>query len=163
MKWMEDYTTQMFDKRKWDTPYNEWHSDDFVFVKPDGSAITSGGADAWKEILTMVAPFTAHRHRPFFGTAVETDYGWLMIGLGHVYVNLVGPPASGEKKVKDPEGNEWDLTFPGAYRGEFVKDGKGGIKMRRSEIISDTWPVASRLLKRGVMKVEDGELQPQQG
>jgi hypothetical protein len=163
LKWMEDYTTQMFDKRKFDTPYNEWHSDDYVLVKPDGTEITSGGADAWKEVQAIFAPFTAHRHRPIFAVVVETDYGWLMIGQAYVCGNLVGPPASGEKKAKDPDGNEWDLVYPGAYRFEYVKDAQGGIKMRRSEIMTDTWPVASLLLKRGVMKVEGGELQPQQG
>jgi hypothetical protein len=80
-----------------------------------------------------------------------------MIGQAHVYATLPGKPADGEPpKVKDGKGKEWDVSVPGAFHFEYRKDDSskhGGFKLQKTEIMSESLPIAMMLVKRGVIQL----------
>jgi hypothetical protein len=52
MKWMNSYT-KMVDRKVWETePWQDWHTDDYVLIKSDGTKI-SGGEAAWKALAEI--------------------------------------------------------------------------------------------------------------
>lgn len=132
MKFMEDYTTGIIDTRSWDTPVADWHTDDFVLNKADGSS-APGSQAAWNALQEVYGPFTANLHHPSYLVCHETEKGWTMIGQATLYVTLVGPAGADEKKVKSPNGKEWDVAIPSAFRFDYVKTEKG-IRLARTDI-----------------------------
>lgn len=110
MNFMEDYTRNAIDSRKFDAPHSDWHSDNYSYLKSDGTDIKSGGKDAWAGVGATYAPFTAHIHQPLFLMCIETDYGYEMQGQAWVFANFPGDVSAGEQKHKDGrEGKEWDM------------------------------------------------------
>lgn len=154
MKWMEDYTLNFNKRGGWDQKRNDWHSEDFTLVKPDGSVHT-GHENAFEQSKSMYGLFTSEFHEPYFLVCWETGTGWEMLGQAYFYANCVGESAVGEKKVKDLQGREWDVKIPSAFLFKYLKkDGAahGGIELGRCEIMSDSLPAVQILMQRGVIK-----------
>ena len=81
-----------------------------------------------------------------------------MLGQATAYAVLPGKPAADEVKVKDNiHGLEWDIALPAAFKFRYVRDSRGpdGILMSRTELMSDSGVALKKLLKRGVLKVEN--------
>ncbi|OCL07283.1 hypothetical protein AOQ84DRAFT_355054 [Glonium stellatum] len=156
MKWMENYTVNVVDAKKFDLPATQCHTDNFVLQKSDGTVIK--GADAgWEAEKQIYNQFVAHSHEPQALMCCETESGWQMIGQADVYVMLPGTAGPDEKKVKSKSGKEWDAVIPAAYQFEYVKDASGqdGIKLSSAKIFSDPLPALTLLLKRGVVTPQD--------
>ncbi|MCJ1303633.1 hypothetical protein MMC08_006443 [Hypocenomyce scalaris] len=156
MAWMESYTLGIIDAKKFSTPYNYYHGDNFSFQLSNGT-IVQGGAAAWEAAAQVYAPFPAHLHEPSYLLATESASGWKMLGVANVYFALPGPP-SAEAKVKDLSGKEWDVVVPSSFHFEYEKSDKakeGGIVLKSTKIYGDTAPVLVRMLKQGLVKPED--------
>lgn len=149
MKFMEDYTTTIIDKRAWDTTVSDWLTDDFVLNQADGNTVHGGDA-SFKAIQQIYGPFTTNLHYPGLLVCFETETGWTMMGQAHLYADLVGAAGEGEKKVKDASGKEWDVSIPSAFLFDYVKTEKG-IRLSRTDIHGDSLPAVQILMKRGVM------------
>jgi hypothetical protein len=113
VKFMEDYARNCVDTRSFDTPYSDWHSDDYSLLKLDGTEI-KGGKDAWAGVGATYAPFTGHHHQPIFVSCIKTAYGYEMIGQAWVFANFPGASSAGEQKQKDNQGKEWDMKARGS-------------------------------------------------
>lgn len=103
----------------------------------------------------MYQPCTSELHDPYNLITWETNDGWEMLGQAYFYANLSGEATSGEKKVKDQSGKEWDVKVRSAFRFLYVKKegaAHGGIELKRTEIMSDSLPVVQILMARGVIK-----------
>lgn len=154
MKWMEDYTLNFNKRGRWEDKRNEWHTEDFSLVKPDGSEF-KGHEVAWEQSKSMYNFFTKEFHEPYFLVCWEIDDGWEMLGQAYFYANCIGESVAGEKKVADLQGREWDVKIPSAFRFIYVKrDGAahGGIELKRCEIMGDSMPGVHILMQRGVIK-----------
>lgn len=79
-----------------------------------------------------------------------------MTGNAWAYVNLPGQSSAGNK-IKDLEGQEWDMRVPGGFHFVYAKDDSkaGGIGLKSTKITSDSGPVVVELLKRGVIGPKD--------
>lgn len=121
---------------------------DFSLGTSDGRLI-KGLDDAWAELQKIYGPFKAHKHDPEFLVTFDSDDGWRMIGVAQVYFNLGGPGNA----VKDPQGQSWDGSGPGAFQFHYVKDGEG-IKLKQSKIFSDKTPALKFLLEAGALNGE---------
>ncbi|OCK75302.1 hypothetical protein K432DRAFT_362330 [Lepidopterella palustris CBS 459.81] len=156
MKWMENYTINVIDAKKFDIPATEYHVPSFTLQKSDGTII-EGAEKAWASNKETYAPFPAHMHEPQYLFCTETENGWQMMGRANLFVELPGQPGTGEKKVKSVSGKEWDAVMPSAFHFEYVKDKDGvdGIKLAKTEIFSDPFPALRLMLKRGVIKPEN--------
>ncbi|KAJ9610008.1 hypothetical protein H2200_006338 [Cladophialophora chaetospira] len=157
-KWMESIVRNIFDPHKWDTPYSDiYTSDDFILLKPDGTEV-KGGERAWAEVAQLFGPLTSQKTIPFHLISTETDYGWEMVGLANIFGNLPGNPAEGEAKDQDQYGQEWDVKMSGGFRFQYKKvEGAkyDDILLQRVEIFTDSGPVVSKLVRRGVLKASD--------
>ena len=154
MAWMETYSKTVIGPMKWDTPYSDYHTEDFTFVRPDGVEFR-GGEVAWAALAAYWGQFTAHKHDPQYANCVETEYGWEMIGEAIIYADLPGVPAEGEVKVKDRQGKGWDVRIPGGFRFQYKKEADAkdrGIKMQRTDLMSDSGPVWRILSRRGAFQ-----------
>ena len=79
-----------------------------------------------------------------------------MIGQAWLHANLPGEPKTGERRVKDLSGKEWDVKIPGGFHFVYVKQEGAphdGIVLARTEIMSDSMPAVQILMARGVMKM----------
>lgn len=134
-------------------PYTQYHTNDFVFTKSDGTVLPPGEA-SWKGWLEGYAPFTEHLHEPRYCCVYERDGGWEMMGVAHIYANLAAP---GEKTKKDSSGRQWDVFVPGAFRFNCVADPSGpkGLKVKSMTLYGDGAPVVGEMIKRGMVKPED--------
>jgi hypothetical protein len=155
MKFMEQYTL-MFDRRGYnDGPYNDWMTDDSELTKGDGTHFT-GGQNCWDASKEVYAPFKEYFHCPYYVVVTELDGGgYEMIGQAHVYGDLAGERQAGEpEKVKDPRhGRMWDVKIPGAFRFQYVKGGKNGWLLKRTDLHVDNMGAGMILVKRGVIKL----------
>jgi hypothetical protein len=156
LKWMEWYTKEIIDARKFDeySATDAGHTPDFVFQKSTGEVI-SGADKAWAGVKEVYAPFSAQVHDPQFLVSWETENGWEMFGIADLWYNLAAPPSEGEKRVKGIHGEEWDGVLPSAFKFNYVKGGKHGVQLARTEVYSDPSAALVRMLKRGMVKPED--------
>ncbi len=92
MAWMETFTRGQIDGKKFSTPYNDYHADDFSFQLSNGTVV-HGGADAWAAVAQLYAPFQAHLHEPSYLLVTERESGWNMLGVANVHFELPGPPS----------------------------------------------------------------------
>ena len=155
MKWMEDYTIAFNARSNWGEKTSDWHSSDFILVKPDGAEI-KGEEESFKHAKSMYEPFTKEFHEPYFLVCWDTNEGSEMIGQAYLFANCPGNPSEGEQKHKDGQGREWDVKIPGGFHFWYVKKqgaAHGDYEMGRTEITSDSFPAVQLLLKRGVMKL----------
>lgn len=146
----------VLEQADWKMPYTEYCHPEWTLAQANGT-VTHGAHESWAALKELYGNFTAFQHEPAFIIIWETEAGWDVIGLANVFVNLPGGSAQGEQKVKDVKGREWDLSAPGAFRFQYVKDDKakhGGILLKRTDIFSDSGPAVVTLLKRGVLKPE---------
>jgi hypothetical protein len=154
-EWMEQFTHAFNARSNWDQAYSDWHTSDFTMIKPDGT-VHHGNEEGFKQIKALYEPFTNEYHQPYFSIWYEIDEGYEMLGLAHLYGNLVGEPGADETKYEDDQGRQWDVKIPGAFRFAFRKTDKaahGGFEMSRAEILSDSMPAVMILSKRGVLKM----------
>jgi len=150
--WMQDHE-QAFDFGDMKSKgYSPWLTDDFSFTKPNGETI-SGGAPAWAALLELYSPLTEHYHEPRWGMIWETENGYILAGCAIMYGNF---PVPGEKKYKDLKGREWDVSGPGAFHFEYVKDPSGpkGMKMKSQKIYANVLGLAAGMVKRGMITPE---------
>lgn len=153
--WFERYTTEFFDGRNYEpAAINKWHTSDFTFVGWDGVP-HSGREKAWEAIRALfLGPFTASLHSPMASAIVPLDdveaggkgKTWAMLAYANAYFDLKGQVDGKEKgkKVKSPDGKEWDLVTPSAYKFYFVEgteEGNGGIALSKTEVFCDTAPL----------------------
>jgi hypothetical protein len=134
-------------------PYTQYHSNDFVFTKSDGTVLPPGEA-SWKGWLEGYAPFTEHLHEARYCCVYERNGGWEMMGVAHIYANLVVP---GEKTKTDLSGHQWDVVVPGAFLFTCVADPSGpkGFKVKSMTLYGDGTPVVGEMIKRGMVKPGD--------
>jgi hypothetical protein len=151
--WMFDYE-EAFDWGDMKSgPSSAWHTDDYSFTKPNGET-TTGGEPAWKALLEMYAPLTGHFHEPRWLVIWKTDTGYTMVGQATMYGNF---PVPGEKTKKDLQGRLWDVSGPGAFHFEYVKDPTGpkGIKMKSQKIYVSGIGLALGMVKRGMVTADE--------
>lgn len=154
MNWMENYTKDVVDARKFiDSAPDEWHTSDWTLQKSTGEQFKCTDK-AWAALKETYAPFAEHVHDPQFLVCWEMEKGWGMLGIARLWWNLQAPPSGGEKKIMGHGGKEWDGVTPGAFFFEYVKSGKNEIKLARSEIFSDPSAALVAMLKRGMLKPE---------
>jgi len=134
-------------------PYTVFHTDDFTFTKTDGTTLPPGEA-SWKGWLEIYAPFTEHYHEARQVCVYERNGGWEMVGSANIYANLQVP---GEKTKTDLTGRKWDITSPGTFVFNCVKDPSGpkGFKLKSTTLFGDGVPVLREMMKRGMVKPED--------
>lgn len=150
--WMQDHE-EAFDHGDMKSgPHTTWHTDDFSYTKPNGETI-SGGAPAWAALLEMYAPLVDHYHEPRWGVIWETENGYILAGSAIMYGNF---PVPGDKKHKDLKGREWDVSGPGAFHFEYVKDPSGpkGMKMKSQKIYANVLVLAAEMVKRGMITTD---------
>jgi hypothetical protein len=150
---MEDYTRHYFDDRQFEqgVPASEHHTEDFTLQKPDGTII-KGRDEATKANQEMYTVFAKHHHIPDFFICWETDYGWEMTGVANAYFKLNG---LGEGSVTDEEGGKgWHGYGPGSFQFQYVKDGSGKIKLRKTRIFSDSGPAVKLMLQNNLINAE---------
>jgi hypothetical protein len=160
MRWMESFT-RAWDSREWaidPSVSSKWFTSDFALTKADGTS-TVGVEKGINVLRETYGALTGHLHEPYYVVVNETNNGWEMLGQATLYANLPGTPVSGEVKIKDGEGKEWDMSVPSAFhfcyvRDESAKNG-GGILISKEEMISDSGVAMAILLKRGVLVAKD--------
>ncbi|KAK3075491.1 hypothetical protein LTR53_001108 [Teratosphaeriaceae sp. CCFEE 6253] len=176
MKWMEHYTTTTIDGRQFAGPSpasatSVGHTADWTLQKSTGEVV-EGAEKAWVALAEVYAPFAAHVHDPVFLVCWETAKGWDMLGIASLWYNLQAP---GEGKIKGFGGEEWDGVLPseypqswhhrwegsvlircvpGAFKFSYVKGGKDGVELARTEIYSDPSAALVQMLKRGMLTPE---------
>ncbi|KAK3110986.1 hypothetical protein LTR53_014188 [Teratosphaeriaceae sp. CCFEE 6253] len=148
MKWMEHYTTTIIDGRQFAGPSpasaaSVGHTADWTLQKSTGEVV-EGAEKAWAALAEVYAPFGAHVHDPVFLVCWETGKGWDMLGIASLWYNLQAP---GEGKIKGFGGKEWDGF-------SYVKGGKDGVELARTEIYSDPSAALVQMLKRGMLTPE---------
>ncbi|RAL08538.1 uncharacterized protein BO97DRAFT_460634 [Aspergillus homomorphus CBS 101889] len=156
MAWMEKCTDAWDSRQSWSTPYTDWVTDDFTFVKPNGERCT-GGEPAWDAMKLDYAAFKLSHHEPSWVCVVDLEDGWEFIGEGKLYIDL---PEEGkeEKTVYDLDGRPWDLGVESMFRFRFVKTESAvndGIRIRRFQFYSDSGPVLAEMLKREIVRPQD--------
>ncbi|KAK1029437.1 hypothetical protein LTR33_017233, partial [Friedmanniomyces endolithicus] len=105
MKWMEDYTNNIIDGRKFhETASSVGWTPEFTLKKSTGEVV-EGTDKAWAALQEIYAPFSEHVHDPTFCVCWETEKGWDMLGVASMWYNLQAP---GEGKMKGFGGKEWD-------------------------------------------------------
>lgn len=134
-------------------PYTQYHTDDFVFTKADGTVLLPGEA-SWKGYLEGVAHFTEHLHQARYCCLYERNGGWEMMGIAQIYANLAVP---GDRTKTDMSGRQWDVCIPGAFLFTCVSDPSGpkGFKVKSLTVYGDGTPVVGEMIKRGMIKPED--------
>ncbi|KAK5685444.1 hypothetical protein LTS10_003522 [Elasticomyces elasticus] len=151
MKWMEHYTKNVVDARRFDEPATSvGHTLDWTLQKSTGEVV-EGADKAWAALQEVYAPFSEHVHNPSFLACWETEKGWDMIGIAYLWYNLQAP---GDGKIKGYGGKEWDGVLPGAFKFSYVKSGDDGVQLARTEIFSDPSAALVQMLKRGMLKPE---------
>jgi hypothetical protein len=154
LAWMEKYTLDVFDNNSVRTDAAQmapWHTADLVHINADGTRY-EGFDTVFAAIQQIYAPFAAFVHEPRFSIIWETEDGWEMVGEAVMYADL--PVPGGEKTHEDMNGRKWDLGMPGSFHFFFVKDASGpdGIKLTRSDFVSDTFPAVQEMMKRGMVQ-----------
>jgi hypothetical protein len=155
MAWFEDYAKLFDTGEMFSVPYIEWHTDDYSYAKSTGEVI-EGGAPAFEALKQTYSVFKGNNHEPRWLCCWETQEGWEMVGEAVLFGNLVAPGGSGQAHT-DLAGKKWDVGVPSAFHFKYVKDTEakhGGIRLKRSEIFSDSAPVVVEMLKRGMLKPE---------
>lgn len=151
--WFERYTKEFFDQRLYMTDaqhIKHWHTSDFTFVNPDG--VPHSGVDkAFEVVRETFGPFKAHLHSakngcmvPLDGEGKQGEKRWLLLAYADAYFDFAGDAKGVGKKVKSPDGKEWDYKAPSAYKFFFVEgteEGNGGIALSRTEVFTDTHPL----------------------
>lgn len=105
-------------------------------------------AQAVKEVY---APFSSHVHDPTFLVCWETEKGYDMIGVANLWFNLAGSKGD-EPKTSGYGGKDWDGANPSAFKFSYMKGGKDGFQLERTEIYSGPSAVLDTMLKRGILK-----------
>lgn len=112
--WLEK-CTKAFDARKsWSTPYSDWHTDDYTFIKPNGET-TTGGDPAFKATKESYSAFSSSIHEPKLTCVLETQDAWYMIGEAILYGDFPDTGA-GCKEIDDLAGRQWDVRLHGMFR-----------------------------------------------
>jgi hypothetical protein len=154
VEWIHDYE-QAFDfgnmKKEGHAP---WNTDDFTFSY-GGAPSAPAGPAAFAAAVEKYAPFRAHYHEPHYYLIWENDTGYELTGVAYLYGNLQNPHNDSEK-VKDLEGREWDFKGLGSFYFVFVKDSNGpkGLKLKSEVLITDSFPLAKEMVKRGMVTME---------
>ncbi|RAH68728.1 uncharacterized protein BO66DRAFT_412495 [Aspergillus aculeatinus CBS 121060] len=161
LAWMEKCTHAWDTRQSWTTPYTDWVTPDFVFVKPNGERC-EGGLPAWEAMRQEYAAFARSHHEPSWVCVVDCDGeeggGWEFVGEGKLFIDLPDGKIPGEKKAKDLDGQEWDLGVESMFRFRFVHTSSElneGIRIKRFQFYSDSGPVVAEMVRRGVVRVED--------
>lgn len=151
----EQYTNA-FDSKAHDEILKNFMADDHFLVRTTGQK--DHGAKASLDALSneVYAPFAKYTHIPNHLITYEVDDGWEMMGYATLYWNLAvpGKTESGDGKVKDAQGREWDGANPAAFNFRYRKV-DGGIRLCKTEIAADPTSAVVGMLKRGMMKAED--------
>ncbi|KAK0342825.1 hypothetical protein LTR91_023173 [Friedmanniomyces endolithicus] len=151
MKWMEDYTNNIIDGRKFhETASSVGWTTEFTLKKSTGEVV-EGADKAWAALQEIYAPFSEHVHDPTFCVCWETEKGWDMLGVASMWYNLQAP---GEGKMKGFGGKEWDGVLSSAFKFAYIKGGKDGVELASTEIFSDPSAAMVQMLKRGMLKPE---------
>ena len=169
---MADYTKNVVDARLWETdlPATKHHvhsqssippppptnpppspsqTSDWTLQTSDGKSF-SGAEKAWAQLAVTYGPFEAHKHDPTFLCCFDDkEDGYQMIGVANVYFSLGGP----RNAVKDPQGESWDGSTPGAFHFHYVKE-DGGLKLKFTRIYSDPSPALKVMLEAGALNGE---------
>ncbi|KAE8378486.1 hypothetical protein BDV26DRAFT_281017 [Aspergillus bertholletiae] len=155
LAWMEKCANAWDSRESWSTPWSDWVTDDYLYIKPNGERRT-GGAAAWEASKADYGAFRESHHEPTWVCVAEKDDGWEFVGEATLFIDLV--KEGREKKVQDMDGRRWDLSVGSMFRFVFVKDWTAkhdGIKIKSFQMYSDSGPVVVEMLKRGIMKTED--------
>jgi len=150
MKWMEHYTRNIVDARKFDDAKEAGITDDWTLQKSMGEVI-KGGDQATAALKEVYGPFSEHVHDPTLLVCWETEKGWDMLGVANLWWNLQAP---GEDKIDGYGGKAWDGVSLSAFKFCYVKGGKHGIELARTEIYSDPSAAMVKMLQRGMLKPE---------
>jgi len=77
MKWMEHYTKNIVDERKFmsESADSLGHTSDWTYQKSTGETF-EGNEKAVDALKETYAPFSAHVHDPTFVVCWETEKGW---------------------------------------------------------------------------------------
>lgn len=156
LAWLEKCTKAFDSRESWSTPYSDWHTDDYTFIKPNGE-VTTGGEPAFKATQENYRAFSSSLHEPQWACVWESQNIWNVIGEAIVYGDF---PDTGteNKRFEDRTGRTWDERLCGMFRFEFVQDKDAihdGMKMKRLQAYCDTSPMVADMLKRGMMKADD--------
>ncbi|PYI03113.1 hypothetical protein BO78DRAFT_421840 [Aspergillus sclerotiicarbonarius CBS 121057] len=156
MSWMEKCTHAWDTRQSWSTPYSDWVTDDFIFIKPNGEQYT-GGQSAWESMKNEYAMFKLSHHEPRWVCVIDVEDGWEFIGEGMLFIDL---PKEGprEKTVRDIEGRAWDLGIESMFRFHFVRyQGavNDGLRIKRFQFYSDSGSVLVEMLKREIVTLQD--------
>jgi hypothetical protein len=154
---MEFVVHEIFDAHTWDTPYSDIYTEDLSLLKPDGTHV-QGGQASWTAVADLFRPLTSQLTIPFYLVTTETEYGWEMVGTANIFGNLPGEPADGEIKVKDDHGTEWDVKMSGGFRFQYRKVPGAkydNIHCQMVQIFTDSGPVVTKMLRRGLLKPSD--------
>jgi hypothetical protein len=150
MKFMEDYRED-FDFKRDFSP--KWYTSDFTYVPTNGQPIEGRDA-AFKALMEFYSMLKATYHEPIYMSVSETDFGYAMVGLARMWVDLPGDAAAEEPKREDKNGRKWDLACPGGYVFHFVPHGDSFL-IKRIEVAADTAPISMGMVKRGVISAKD--------
>ncbi|KAB8225049.1 hypothetical protein BDV33DRAFT_198895 [Aspergillus novoparasiticus] len=155
LAWMEKCTVAWDTRESWSTPWSDWVTDDYTYIKPNGQRFT-GGETAWEASKADYSAFKLSYHEPKWVCVAEKVDGWEFVGEATLFIDL--PREGGIKKAVDLDGRRWDLGLECMFRFNFVKDWTAkhdGIKIRSMQIYSDSGPVVEEMLRRGIMKPEE--------
>jgi hypothetical protein len=146
--WMFEYGPGFDSGRTKSDPHTVWHTDDYIYVKPDGTP-GKPGADSWEVAKKMYANFTEHYHEPREIIVWETETGYEMVGFAHIFANL---PTAAEKTVADLEGRKWHVGVPGSFKFVYVKDASGpqGLKIKYQATMGDGIGILKAVVESGM-------------
>lgn len=156
MEWMERYTRK-FDEGlpAMEAELDKWHDENFEYIAANGTK-SNGIKAAFEALKQTYGPLAAYHHEPYYLNCyaapggAEGDYE--MIGLAHVFVDAPGE-RTGEG-VQDLTGRKWEASLPGGFKFYYRRVGDD-FRLARTEIFSDSGPVVSLLLRKGVVSAKD--------
>ena len=156
MEWMERYTHR-YDEglAVMEGELDKWHDDNFTYVASNGT-VSHGIKQAFEALKQVYGPLKAYHHEPYYLNCyaapggAEGDYE--MIGLAMVFLDTPGDRMG--EGVKDRTGRTWEASLPGGFKFYYRRVGDG-FKLAKTEIFSDSGPVVSLLLKKGVVTAKD--------
>lgn len=156
MAFMERYTNK-FDEglAAMEAELDVWHDDNFTYVASNGQTV-QGIKPAFEALKQTYGPLEKYHHEPYYLNCYAAPGGkegdYEMIGLAKVYVDI--PGEKGGEGPKDLTGKQWEASLPGGFKFYYRRVGDG-FKLAKTEIFSDSGPVVSLLLKKGVVTAKD--------
>lgn len=139
----------------------EWFSSDYSYQGQDGKCL-QGRDKTWDELREKFKPFKARENHPVFAITVPWEghkpdgkKRWLLMALAEAYLELADSSSTGQSKVKDREGKEWDFGQTQAYRIVILEDARAkhdGFVIESVEIYGDRLAIFQGMKERGLMK-----------